>query len=152
MKRGAKWSLAVVAFWFVGVPLFERFAPRDVVRAYQRMTMPLFKLFVGFVPGFGLVETTGRRSGLLRMTPVGARLHERTFWFVAGFGRDTFYIRNIEANPRVRVKTLGRWYAGTATILDRDDATKRMFWINPMNGFFLLLAGGNRLSVRVDLD
>jgi deazaflavin-dependent oxidoreductase (nitroreductase family) len=152
VKRLVRLGFATFVFWFVGVPLFERFAPRDVVRAYQRLTMPFFRAGIGIVPGFGLVETIGRRTGLRRVTPVGGRIDGDTFWFVAGAGRDAFYLRNIEAEPRVRVQTLGRWYTGTATILETDDAAKRMFWVNPFNGLFLLLAGGDRLTVRVDLD
>jgi len=142
---------ALVVFWFVGVPLFERVAPRRVVQRYQRLAAPMFRGAAGIVPGFGLVETTGRRSGLLRRTPVGGRLRGDVFWFVAGIGRETFYVRNIEANHRVRVKTLGRWRSGTAQLVETDNATRRMFWVNPANGFFLLLAGGRRLTVRVDL-
>jgi len=143
---------ALVVFWFVLIPLFERVAPRRVVRIYQRLTAPMFRIAAGFVPGFGLVETTGRRTGLPRRTPVGGRISAGAFWFVAGIGRETFYVRNIEANPRVRVTALGRWRTGTAHLLDEDDARRRMFWVNPANGFFLLLAGGRRLTVRVDLQ
>jgi deazaflavin-dependent oxidoreductase (nitroreductase family) len=144
--------IALVLFWFVAVPIFERIAPPHVVRTYQRLAMPLFRASAGVTPGFGLVETTGRRSGLPRVTPIGGRLSGKTFWFVAGIGRGTQYVRNIEANPRVRVKVLGKWRTGTARLCEEDDAQRRMFWVNPANGFFLLLVGGERLTVRVDLD
>ncbi len=55
-------------------------------------------------PGYALLETTGRRSGLPRRTPVGNGLDGDTFWIVAEHGRRAAYVRNIEANPRVRVK------------------------------------------------
>jgi deazaflavin-dependent oxidoreductase (nitroreductase family) len=144
--------VAVVAFWFVLVPLFERFAPARTVRAYQRRTAPLFRGGAGYVPGFGLVETIGRRSGLPRQTPVGGRIVDGSFWFVAGIGRRTFYVRNIEANPRVRVKTVGCWRSGTAHLCADDDARRRRFTASPVNGFFLWIAGGDPLTVRVDLD
>jgi deazaflavin-dependent oxidoreductase (nitroreductase family) len=139
-------------FWLVAVPVFERFAPPHVVRAYQRLAMPLFRSSAGFVPGFGVIETTGRRTGLPRRTPVGGRLYGDTFWFVAGIGRGTYYMRNIEADSRVRVKALGRWRTGTAHLCPDDDARKRMLRVSPVNGLFLLIAGGDHLSVRVDLD
>jgi deazaflavin-dependent oxidoreductase (nitroreductase family) len=141
-----------VIFWFVVVPVFERFAPAHVVRAYQRLTMPFFRVTAGYAPGFGVVETIGRRTGKPRRVPVGGRLSDDTFWFVAGIGRRAHYMKNIEANPRVRVKVNGRWRSGTAYFCPEDDARKRMFRVSPINGLFLWVAGGEGLSVRIELD
>ena len=123
-----------------------------MVIAYQRIAMPLFRGGSGWVPGFGVVETIGRRTGRPRRTPVGGRVSRGAFWFVSGIGLRTNYIRNIQANPRVRVRTLGRWRSGTAHLLPDDDAKRRRFWVNPLNGVFLWIAGGEHLTVRVDLD
>lgn len=142
----------MVVLWFVVVPIFERLAPIEVVRAYQRLTMPLFRGLYGFAPGFGVVETIGRRSGRPYRVPVGGRISEGAFWFVAGAGRRTHYVRNIEANPRVRVKTLGRWHAGTAYLCPADDARRRAIKVSPLNGIFLLLANKAPLALRIELD
>ncbi|MEX2540011.1 MAG: nitroreductase/quinone reductase family protein [Actinomycetota bacterium] len=139
-------------FWIIVIPVFERFASPEVVRAYQRLTMPFFRLSCGFTPGFGVVETIGRRTGVVRRVPVGGRLSGDTFWLVAGLGRRANYVRNIEANPRVRVKVYGRWRSGTAHLCPDDDPRKRMIRISPINGFFLWVAGGDHLTVRIDLD
>jgi F420H(2)-dependent quinone reductase len=51
-----------------------------------------------------------------------------TFWIVAQHGHGADYVRNIQANPRVRVKgSLSRtgWRTGTAHILD-DDPQQRV--------------------------
>lgn len=138
--------------WMVGVPVFERFASFEAVRVYQRLTMPLWRPLAGWVPGFGVVETTGRRTGRSYRIPVGGRVSCGSFWFVAGIGRRNNSVRNIEAHPRVRVKATGRWRTGTAHLLPDDDAKRRRFWVSPMNGVFLWIAGGEHLSVRVDLD
>lgn len=84
--------------------------------------------------------------------PVGGRLYGNTFWLVAGIGRGANYVRNIEANPRVRVKARGRWWLGTAYICPDDDPRRRMMRISPVNGLFLWIAGGEHLSVRIELD
>jgi len=144
-------AAALVGFWFVVIPLFERIAPRSVVRRYQRLAMPLFRGSAGFVPGFGIVETIGRRTGERRRVPVGGRMRRDTFWFVAGIGRKTSYVRNIESNPRVRVKVRGRWREGTAYLCPEDNARKRRFTVSPANGFFLWVAGGEPLTIRVEL-
>src|ERR687883_1898191 len=78
-------------------------------------------LEAGFVPrGWALLETTGRVSGQPRRVPVGDGLRGDTFWIVTEHGRHADYVRNIESDPRVRVKVGGRWRAGTAHITDED--------------------------------
>ena len=145
--------LAVLAvFWFIVVPVFERFAPPRVVQSYQRLTMPFFRLFAGFAPGFGVVETIGRRTDRRHRVPVGGRLSGNTFWLVAGIGRRANYVKNIEADPRVRVKVYGRLRPGTAYLCPDDDARKRMLRISPINGMFLWVAGGDQLTIRIELD
>jgi deazaflavin-dependent oxidoreductase (nitroreductase family) len=74
---------------------------------------------------FALLETTGRRSGLPRQTPVGYGLDGDTFWLVAAHGTQADYVRNIQANPRVRVKVAGHWRTGIATPLPEDDPERR---------------------------
>jgi deazaflavin-dependent oxidoreductase (nitroreductase family) len=54
-------------------------------------------------PGDALLESTGRRSGLPRRTPVCDGLDGERFWLVAQRGRQADWVKNIQANPRVRV-------------------------------------------------
>jgi len=85
-----------------------------------------FALRRGFAPrAFALLETTGRRSGLPRHTPVGNGLDGDTFWLVAAHGTQADYVRNLRAEPRVRVKADGLWRTGTAVILPGDDPRAR---------------------------
>ena len=80
-------------------------------------------------PGDALLETTGRRTGLPRRTPVCDGLDGEIFWLVAQRGRRADWVRNIAANPRVRVKVRSGsgigWRAGTAHIPDDDDPHER---------------------------
>src|SRR4051812_49690775 len=77
------------------------------------------------IPGYALLETTGRTSGLRRTTPVGDGLDGSTFWIVSEHGRRAAYVRNLEANPRVRVRVRGHWRSGTAHLLPDDDPRER---------------------------
>ncbi len=142
------------AAYYVGVALFERLAPRSVVRAYQRVNNRLMLPVLGWLPGWGVVETVGRRTGLRRQVPVGGRLTKGTFWLVAGDGRHSAFVKNLEANPRVRVRTRGRWHDGTARVVVDDNPRLRLLRTNPLNGLFVGLANPRRdmLTVRVDLD
>src|SRR3954447_4462556 len=105
------------------------------------------------LPGWALLETTGRRSGLPRRVPLGDGLRGETFWIVTEHGWSADYVKNIQADPHVRVKTRGRWRSGTARILADDDALTRLRWLGrPVNDTMLRLVGTEQLTIRVDLD
>ena len=104
-------------------------------------------------PAWALLETTGRKSGEPRRTPVGNGLRGDTFWIVTEHGRAAHYVKNIQADPRVRVKVRGRWRSGTAHILWDDDTGARLRWLGrPVNDSLLLAVGTEQLTIRVDLD
>jgi deazaflavin-dependent oxidoreductase (nitroreductase family) len=108
----------------------------------------------GLAPGQAILETTGRRTGLPRRIPVGNGLDAEgsTFWLVTVFGHDSHYVRNIEADPRVRVHAGGRWRTGTAAILRDDDARERQRSLGAVNAAVVRLLGTELLTVRIDLD
>ena len=109
------------------------------------------------MPGVVILETTGRKSGEPRRTPVGARFEGRTAWIVSEHGLRSGYVRNIQANPRVRVKHGLRWRAGTAHLMPDDDPDARVRWMSAAHLGLRLNAAGWRamktspMTVRVDL-
>ena len=113
-------------------------------------------------PGDALLETTGRSTGQPRRTPICDGLDGETFWLVAQRGRQADWVKNIQANPRVRVKVRSRsgvgWRTGTAHILDDDDPRERLRRIGEGNLARRLCvsasaaAGTDLLTVRIDLD
>jgi deazaflavin-dependent oxidoreductase (nitroreductase family) len=109
-------------------------------------------------PGVVVLETTGRRSGKPRRTPVGGRLDNGSIWIVAEHGRRAGYVRNIAANPRVRVKMRGRWRDGTAHLLADDDPRERLRQISrhrpglKVNSLAVRAMATDMLTVRIDLD
>lgn len=108
---------------------------------------------IPFRTGWAVLETTGRRTGLPRRTPVGDGLRGREFWIVTEHGWAAHYVRNITADPRVRVNVAGRWRTGTAHVLPDDDPYRRLRWLRrPLNDAALLLVGSEQLTVRLDLD
>jgi deazaflavin-dependent oxidoreductase (nitroreductase family) len=108
----------------------------------------------GLVGGaVALLETNGRRSGLPRVTPVGNGLRGDAFWIVTEHGWASAYVKNIQAEPRVRVKVGRRWLSGTATILPDDDPIERMRVLGRgLNDATVRLVGTEHLVIRVDLD
>ncbi|MCH0562081.1 MULTISPECIES: nitroreductase/quinone reductase family protein [unclassified Streptomyces] len=99
-----------------------------------------------------VLETTGRVSGLPRPTPVGGRRVGDSFWLVSEFGERSQYVRNIEADPRVRVRIRGRWHTGTARLLPDDDPVARLRKLPRLNSAAVRSLGTRLLTVRVDLD
>ncbi|MFG2603961.1 nitroreductase/quinone reductase family protein [Streptomyces sp. NPDC048514] len=98
-----------------------------------------------------LLETTGRTSGEPRRTPVGGRRVGDSFWLVSEFGLKSQYVRNIQADPRVRVRIAGRWHHGTALLLPADDARARLRSLPRFNSAAVRAFGTDLLTVRVDL-
>jgi deazaflavin-dependent oxidoreductase (nitroreductase family) len=108
----------------------------------------------GLAPGLALLETTGRRSGEPRVTPVSNGLERGadTFWIVAEMGRRAAYVRNIEADPRVRIRLRRGWRSGTARLIDGDDARARLRTLSRLNAAGVRAMGTALLVIRVDLD
>ena len=116
-----------------------------VVRAAVRVGLPL--------PMVVILETRGRKSGQPRQIPVGNTLESDTLWIVAEHGRKAGYVRNIEADPRVRVRVGRRWRAGVATVLGDDDWRERQRLLpNKLNSAMVRAVGTEHVTVRVDLD
>jgi deazaflavin-dependent oxidoreductase (nitroreductase family) len=116
-----------------------------LVKAAARAGLPL--------PGYVLLETTGRRSGEPRQVPVGKALEGDTLWIVAEHGLRAAYVKNIQADPRVRVRIGRRWRTGTAHVLSDDDWRERQRRMpNRLNSAVVRAMGTEHVTVRVDLD
>jgi len=139
----------------------------------HRIVHPLQKYFlnppikflfaIGLVPhGYALLETTGRKTGKPRRTPVGDGRIGNRFWIVAEHGMNASYVRNIASNPGVRLKLReglrSRWHSGTAHLLPDDNPRERQRWLagqlpsSAANAAVVRLLGTQLLTVRIDLD
>lgn len=121
-----------------------------LVRGLFRLGLP--------APGTAILETTGRKSGLPRRNPVTNGLDGGVFWIVAEHGRRASYVRNIEANPRVRVRIGRRWRKGTARLIPDDDPRERLRYIASRRPIARLSTATVRLvqtgllTIRIDLN
>jgi deazaflavin-dependent oxidoreductase (nitroreductase family) len=113
----------------------------------KRVANPLMRL----MPFQTLLETTGRTSGQPRRTPLGGSRVGDQFWFVSEFGEKSQYVKNIKANPNVRVRLRGRWHNGVAHLVPDDDPHERLKSLPQMNSFGVRTFGTNLLTIRVDL-
>ena len=126
------------------------YAVNPVVRGLFRIGVP--------APGTAILETVGRKSGQPRRNPVTNGLDDRVFWIVAEHGRRASYVRNIEANPRVRIYVGRRWREGTARLVPDDDPRERLRYIGSrrpvtrLNTATVRLMQTDLMTVRIDLD
>ncbi|MGQ4516857.1 nitroreductase/quinone reductase family protein [Streptomyces sp. DW26H14] len=130
------------------MPRLAAFKHRAVTALQRRVVNPVSSRN----PAQTLIETTGRVSGEPRRTPVGGSRVGSEFWLVSEHGERSQYVRNIRADPRVRVRVKGRWYAGTAHPLPDDDARARLRALPRGNSAAVALFGTDLLTVRVDLE
>jgi deazaflavin-dependent oxidoreductase (nitroreductase family) len=116
-----------------------------IVRAAARAGIPL--------PLVVILETRGRKSGQPRRIPVGKAITGDTLWVVAEHGRKAAYVKNIEADPNVRVRVGRRWRSGVAQVLYDDDWRERQRRLpNKLNSASVRLMGTEHLTIRIDLE
>jgi deazaflavin-dependent oxidoreductase (nitroreductase family) len=121
---------------------------RRIVHTFQRLVLNP----VGRQMPLTMLETTGRKSGQPRRTAIGGRVIGNQFWMVSEHGEHSHYVRNIQANPVVRLRVHGQWRTGTAHLLPEDDAQERLQSLPGINSALVRLAGSDLLTIRVDLD
>ncbi len=148
--------------------IFRNLERRWVNRVINPVVVALLRRGLG-PPTYALIETMGRVSGEPRVAPVANGLNGDTFWFFAGLGERASFVRNLTANPRVRVlakptRVREGWHSqcrtGTAVPQPHDDAWDRHGHLargRPLyrlDGLFLrhLAAGRPPVTIRVDLD
>jgi deazaflavin-dependent oxidoreductase (nitroreductase family) len=136
-----------------------------LVRTLQRYTLnPLFRLLlrIGVNPfGLAILETTGRVSGKIRRVPVGNGRKGDSFWIIAEHGSRAGWVRNIQHDPRVRIRLrVGlryRWVDGLATVRPDEDPLARqraiIAWhpLRALNAVNVRVLGADLLAVHVRL-
>src|SRR3972149_4399463 len=75
-----------------------------------------------------ILRTRGRKTGLLRETPLGYAILDGSVWCCAGFGARTHWYRNILADAGVEVVLAnGSAFAGPAEVVTEPAAVARGF-------------------------
>ena len=139
---------------------------RERSRAFERrLVNPLIRraVFSGRLgKTYAVLETTGRRTGQIRRTPVANGLLGDTFWLISAHGPHAHYFQNLLAQPRVRIGLADHgalsWRTGTARPMPEDDARARHrrlakgrfgYWLD---GFLLRGTATALTTVRIDLE
>lgn len=97
-------------------------------KAIWRIIDPPIRRLAGLAPWWVLLETRGRQTGRPVRTPLARGAVERdVIWLAAVHGRHAGWVRNLEVDPEVRIKRLGRWHSAHATVEDFDPNIARRF-------------------------
>jgi len=92
-------------------------------RAFYRLSHlpPRIAYAMGLGPLIGrlilLLTTTGRKSGLTRVTPLQYEEIDGTIYVGSARGLKSDWVRNIQANPTVEVRVKSECFQGTAHIV-----------------------------------
>lgn len=151
-RRSVSAGLLVFTVAYYAPAVLERLLPRPWLRRFERRVGNPAGTLMSRLPGWAVVETTGRRSGQIRQVPVGGRQIGDSVWLVSADPHHAGYVKNLQADPKVRVKVRGRWMNGTAETVPDDNARRRMFQINPINGLYIAVAGREHVTVRIRVD
>lgn len=111
---------------------------------------------------YAVLETTGRRTGKARRTPVANGLRGDVFWLISAHGRHAQYVRNLTAHPRVRIGVHDgdrlHWRTGTAHLLPDDDARARQRQLGRgrlgyrLDAALMRALATDLTTIRIDLD
>ena len=101
-----------------------RLGPRTVGLLHKYLLNPPMRplVWLGLFPHYGFLETKGRRTGKRRRALVAFERDGEAVWVVALLGRGAAHVRNIEADPDVRVRVRRHWIEGRAEVRPDDDA------------------------------
>jgi len=119
-------------------------------RIFWRIVNPPTRPLAGLAPWWVLLETTGRRTGRPRTTPLARGPTDGDVtWLASVHGRHASWVRNLEAHPEVRIKLAGRWHDGRANVTEFDENLAQRFNIYARSGPRTL--GINPVLVRIEL-
>jgi deazaflavin-dependent oxidoreductase (nitroreductase family) len=104
-------------------------ARQVIARLIWRLMNPLALRFAaGIAPWWVILETTGRKSGQPRRVPLArGPASASTIWLIAVHGEHASFVKNLSADPHVRVKLRGRWLSGLASTQPIDAERLREF-------------------------
>jgi deazaflavin-dependent oxidoreductase (nitroreductase family) len=125
--------------------------PKAVLVLFWRVVNPLTRPLAGFAPWWVLVETTGRKTGRRRLTPLAAGPRNDTHMLViAVHGPATAWVLNATAAPEVRLRHKGRWKSAHVDVLPWDPDLARTFNRYARSG--PALSAGSPVIVRFNYD
>jgi deazaflavin-dependent oxidoreductase (nitroreductase family) len=121
--------------------------------------MTLYRLGLGPLIGrvVLLLTTTGRKTGLQRVTPLQYELIKGVYFLGSALGLEADWVRNLQADPRVGLRVKNEEYSGIAEVITEVDEiiTYLEFRLERhprMVGMIMRMDGLNSRPSRVELE
>jgi len=132
---------------------------RRIFKSFNRFMLLLWRLGLGawgngtsFGGSLMVLKHTGRKTGLIRQTPVNYTIIDGDIYCTAGFGKGSDWYLNITANPEVEVWLPDSRWAGVAEdVTDMENAHFIFRQVLIASGFAGPLLGFNPKQLS-DLD
>jgi deazaflavin-dependent oxidoreductase (nitroreductase family) len=106
------------------------FVPR-FIRPLQAALVRRFRRYFERAPGWVLLTTTGRKSGLPREVLLPCERTAEALFVISTYGTRSDWMRNLARDPRVRVTSGGWVLPGTAEIVDDVGEKQRLVSTHP---------------------
>jgi deazaflavin-dependent oxidoreductase (nitroreductase family) len=131
---------------------------RRAFKSFNRFMLLMWRLGMGFwfrwPQVFGrimVISHYGRKTGLLRRTPVNYALLEDDLFCTAGFGGGSDWYKNIIKNPQVEVWTPDGWWSGIGEdVSDHEDRVQILRQVLIGGGFVTRIAGIDPYRISED--
>jgi deazaflavin-dependent oxidoreductase (nitroreductase family) len=124
---------------------------RSVMMLVWPIMNPPNRLLARSVPWWVVIETTGRRTGERRSTPLArGPIDGQTTWLISVHGRHASWVKNLKDSPTVRLPIRRRWHTGTAAVIPYDPEIIRRF--NRYARLGPATLGIDPALVRIDLE
>jgi deazaflavin-dependent oxidoreductase (nitroreductase family) len=95
-----------------------------------------------------LTKTVGRKTGKIRSAPVNYAIRDGVVYCMAGFGRDTHWYRNLQAQPKVEIILPNGPLAGIAeNVTDPDENIQILRQLLKNSGFAGFMMGFNPYTI-----
>jgi deazaflavin-dependent oxidoreductase (nitroreductase family) len=113
------WVIPLLAILAAPV-LLIRFRKRWVADFNLAVTNRITSLFADWLPGFGILNHVGRRSGKLYRTPVNVFRASNGFIIALTYSSQSEWVKNVLAAGRCEVRTRGKKYQLSAPNVVHD--------------------------------
>jgi deazaflavin-dependent oxidoreductase (nitroreductase family) len=106
------------------------FIPRSI-RPVQAALVNSQRDYFSHAPGWVLLTTTGRRTGLPRETLLPCVRSDNHIYLISTYGWQSDWIRNLRKNPKVKVTCNGEVVPGHAKMIEKLDDKIRIVTEHP---------------------
>jgi deazaflavin-dependent oxidoreductase (nitroreductase family) len=122
--------------------------PRVMARFNLVVTNPILRHVAWWAPGFAMVTHVGRRSGTVRHTPVNIFEHGAGYAIALTYGRESEWVKNVEAAGGCVIETRGRHVRLAHPTLVHDPLRRMVPW--PVRLVLRLMGVTDFLMLDVD--